>query len=72
MATRMVKNFGMSEKVGLRTLRNTETELVAVNQYGQLVSDQVDTEVKRLVQVRFNEPILKLEIIFLLFSMNLV
>ncbi|KAK6619820.1 hypothetical protein RUM44_006219 [Polyplax serrata] len=50
MATRMVKNFGMSEKVGLRTLRNTETELVAVNQYGQLVSDQVDTEVKRLVQ----------------------
>lgn len=47
----MVKNFGMSEKIGLRTLRSAEGELVSTNHYGQTVSDQIDVEVKKLIQV---------------------
>ena len=44
----MIKSFGMSEKIGLRTIINSSS----TNSSGQSVTDEVDVEVKRLIQVR--------------------
>lgn len=47
----MVKDFGMSEKVGLRSHSSTYTDSVVVNEWGQSTSDLIDVEIKRLIQV---------------------
>ncbi|EEB13887.1 ATP-dependent metalloprotease, putative [Pediculus humanus corporis] len=46
LAASMIKSFGMSEKIGLRTIINSSS----TNSSGQSVTDEVDVEVKRLIQ----------------------
>lgn len=50
IATLMVKNYGMSEKVGLRKHQSTYSNYVVVNEWGQTASDQIDFEIKRIIQ----------------------
>lgn len=55
IATAMVKKFGMSEKVGMRAFDNGEgfdsgLSMVRVNEVSPAVQEQVDLEIKRLLQ----------------------
>ena len=51
IATYMVKELGMSDKVGLRTLDTQSNSLVVVNDLSPQTAETVDTEIKRILQV---------------------
>ena len=52
----MVKKFGMSEKVGVRVISDEEVEgglqFMKVNDLSASMSELVDSEIRRLLQVR--------------------
>jgi cell division protease FtsH len=61
LARRMVKEYGMSEKMGLRTFGHRE-ELVFLGRmvdeqkdYGDKVADEIDGEIGRLINYAYNE-----------------
>jgi len=47
----MVKEWGMSEKVGFRTIENSNSSLVVVNDLSPETSELIDSEIKRLLEV---------------------
>jgi ATP-dependent Zn protease len=49
----MVKDWGMSEKVGLRTHDGNNSGLVVVNELSPGTNDQIDSEIKRILTVSF-------------------
>ncbi|XP_067138500.1 ATP-dependent zinc metalloprotease YME1L isoform X3 [Centruroides vittatus] len=49
MAINMVKEWGMSEKVGVRTFEGEHNSLVVVNDLAPSTSESIDTEIKRLL-----------------------
>jgi ATP-dependent Zn protease len=61
IATAMVKRFGMSEKVGMRCFdesdgADTGVSFVKVNDISPALQEQVDMEIKRLLQVHTLTP----------------
>jgi len=50
IATAMVKDWGMSETVGLRTYDSTGKSYIAVNELAPGTSEAIDGEIKRLLQ----------------------
>jgi hypothetical protein len=50
IATHMVKEWGMSEKVGLRTIEDNSKSLVAVNDLGPQTSELIDAEINRILR----------------------
>lgn len=54
IATHMVKEWGMSEKIGLRTLEDDDKSFVKFNQLGQATNDAVDSEINRLLQESYD------------------
>ncbi|EEB14082.1 ATP-dependent metalloprotease, putative [Pediculus humanus corporis] len=50
IATHMVKDWGMSEKIGLRTLDENVKSIVTVNELGQSLNEAIDSEIKRILQ----------------------
>jgi len=62
IASHMVKEWGMSEKVGLRTVEENNKSLVAVNGLGPQTNELMDAEIKRLLQESYEraKAILKL------------
>ena len=57
IATAMVKNFGMSEKVGVRVFDNEAFDsglsMLKVNEVSPATTELVDLEIKRLLQVSY-------------------
>jgi ATP-dependent metalloprotease len=51
IAIHMVKDWGMSEKVGLRTHDGNNSGLVVVNELSPSTNDQIDSEIKRIMTV---------------------
>jgi len=51
IATHMVKDWGMSEKVGLRTHDGNNSGYVMVNEFSPNTNDQIDSEIKRIMTV---------------------
>jgi len=49
IASHMVKEWGMSEKVGLRTVEDSNKSLVTVNELGPQTSELIDKEINRLL-----------------------
>ncbi|XP_069692534.1 ATP-dependent zinc metalloprotease YME1L [Periplaneta americana] len=49
IATHMVKDWGMSEKVGLRTHEGNNGGYVMVNELSPSTNDQIDSEIKRIM-----------------------
>jgi len=49
LATQMVKLWGMSEKVGVRTFEDDSNPLIVVNDLGQTTTEAIDSEIKRLL-----------------------
>lgn len=49
MAINMVKEWGMSEKVGVRTFEEDHNSLVVVNELAPSTSESIDSEIKRLL-----------------------
>lgn len=47
----MVKEWGMSEKVGFRTIEQSSSSLVVVNDLSPHTTEQIDSEIKRILQV---------------------
>ena len=47
----MVKEWGMSEIVGFRTIESSNNSLVVVNDLSPETSELIDSEIKRLLQV---------------------
>jgi ATP-dependent metalloprotease len=62
IASHMVKEWGMSEKVGLRTVEDNNKSLVNVNGLGPQTNELMDSEIKRLLQESYDraKAILKL------------
>lgn len=54
IATHMVKEWGMSEKVGFRTIENSNNSLVVVNDLSPETSELIDSEIKRLLEESYN------------------
>ncbi|RWS27526.1 ATP-dependent zinc metalloprotease YME1-like protein [Leptotrombidium deliense] len=50
MATRMVKDFGMSDKVGFRTFEEDKNNIFGKNELSDNTADVIDTEIKRILQ----------------------
>jgi len=50
----MVKEFGMSEKVGLRTHHNRPNELLVFNDLSPATNELIDNEIKKLIQVKMH------------------
>ncbi|KAG7160789.1 ATP-dependent zinc metalloprotease YME1L-like [Homarus americanus] len=51
IATHMVKDLGMSERVGLRTFEDNSSQLISTgDSLGQSTKECIDTEIKRLLQ----------------------
>lgn len=50
IATHMVKEWGMSEKIGLRTMSDNDKTYVKFNEIGQATNDAIDSEITRLLQ----------------------
>lgn len=46
----MVKEWGMSDKVGLRAIEDNSKSLVSVSDLGPTTSEQIDQEIRRLLQ----------------------
>ena len=51
LAVHMVKEFGMSERVGLRYYEKSEGSLVVVNENSPQTSEMIDAEVNRMLRV---------------------
>jgi ATP-dependent metalloprotease len=51
IAIHMVKDWGMSEKVGLRTHDGNNSGHVVVNELSPSTNDQIDSEIKRIMTV---------------------
>lgn len=49
----MVLKWGMSEKIGLRTHKKKYLGALNVNEWGHSVGNEIDEEIKRIVQVMF-------------------
>lgn len=49
LATNMVKEWGMSEKVGVRTFDEDRSSLIVVNELAPNTAEVIDTEIKRLL-----------------------
>nr|XP_037278622.1 LOW QUALITY PROTEIN: ATP-dependent zinc metalloprotease YME1L-like [Rhipicephalus microplus] len=49
LATNMVKEWGMSEKVGVRTFDEDHSSLIVVNELAPNTSEVIDAEIKRLL-----------------------
>lgn len=49
IAIHMVKDWGMSEKVGLRTHDGNNSGIVVVNELSPSTNDQIDSEIKRIM-----------------------
>ena len=47
----MVKEWGMSEKVGFRTIEQNNGSLVVVNDLSPQTAELIDSEIKRILQV---------------------
>lgn len=47
----MVKELGMSEKVGLRTHESQSNELMSFNDLSPATNELIDNEIKRIMQV---------------------
>jgi len=54
IASHMVKEWGMSDKVGLRAIEDNSRSLVAVNDLGPNTSEIIDQEIKRLLQESYD------------------
>ncbi|KAL5237268.1 hypothetical protein ACI65C_004678 [Semiaphis heraclei] len=50
IATRMVKELGMSEKVGLRTHESQSNEIMSFNDLSPATNELIDNEIKRIMQ----------------------
>ncbi|XP_050426443.1 ATP-dependent zinc metalloprotease YME1L [Adelges cooleyi] len=50
IATRMVKELGMSDKVGLRAHENRSNELMSFNDLSPSTNELIDNEIKRILQ----------------------
>ncbi|KAI2809749.1 ATP-dependent zinc metalloprotease yme1l1 [Blomia tropicalis] len=50
MATNMVKDWGMSDKVGVRTFDDEHNSLVIVNEISDTTSENIDSEIKKILQ----------------------
>ncbi|XP_025406784.1 ATP-dependent zinc metalloprotease YME1 homolog isoform X2 [Sipha flava] len=50
IATRMVKELGMSEKVGLRTHESQSNELMSFNDLSPATNELIDNEIKKIMQ----------------------
>lgn len=50
IATRMVKELGMSDKVGLRTHESHSNELMSFNDLSPSTNELIDNEIKRIMQ----------------------
>jgi ATP-dependent Zn protease len=48
----MVKQWGMSEKAGLRTIEDNTNSLLVVNDLSSTTSELMDSEIKRILQVK--------------------
>jgi len=57
IATHMVKEWGMSEKVGFRTIETNSSSLVVVNDLSPETSELIDSEIKRLLQESYDRAI---------------
>jgi ATP-dependent metalloprotease len=51
IAIHMVKDWGMSEKVGLRTHDGNNSGHIVVNELSPGTNDQIDSEIKRIMTV---------------------
>lgn len=49
----MVKELGMSEKVGLRTHESQSNELMSFNDLSPATNEIIDNEIKKIMQVKF-------------------
>lgn len=49
LATNMVKEWGMSEKVGVRTFEDDHSSLIVVNELAPNTAEVIDAEIKRLL-----------------------
>lgn len=47
----MVKELGMSEKVGLRTHESQSNEIMSFNDLSPATNELIDNEIKRIMQV---------------------
>lgn len=55
IATRMVKEWGMSDKAGLRTFDSNESQqTIVVQELSHQTIDHIDTEIQRLLQESYN------------------
>lgn len=50
LATRMVKELGMSDKVGLRTHESQSNEIMSFNNLSPATNELIDNEIKRIMQ----------------------
>lgn len=50
----MVKELGMSEKVGLRTHESQSNELMSVNDLSPALNEIIDIEIKKIMQVKIH------------------
>jgi ATP-dependent Zn protease len=48
----MVKQWGMSEKAGLRTVEDNSNSIFVVNDLSATTSELMDAEIKRILQVK--------------------
>lgn len=55
LATRMVKELGMSEKVGLRTHEPHINEFMSYNDLSPATNELIDGEIKKIMQVKINQ-----------------
>jgi len=51
----MVKELGMSEKVGLRTHDSRSNELMSFNDLSPATNELIDNEIKKLMQVKIRQ-----------------
>lgn len=51
----MVKELGMSDKVGLRTHEPHVNEFMSYNDLSPATNELIDSEIKKIMQVKFNK-----------------
>ncbi|KAF7491547.1 ATP-dependent zinc metalloprotease YME1 -like protein [Sarcoptes scabiei] len=54
MATSMVKDWGMSEKIGVRTFDDEHNSLVVMNELANSTTETIDNEIKRILQESYD------------------
>ncbi|XP_054162272.1 ATP-dependent zinc metalloprotease YME1L-like [Oppia nitens] len=50
LATHMIKDYGMSDKIGVRTFEDDHNSLVVVNDLAASTSENIDSEIKKMLQ----------------------